>query len=94
MNLRLLEIKKELSAIEESEAIKMLAILRLAIPAVDELNTKEAQDLYGSKNRFNYHVREGHIQPVKGHGTNSRKTWSRIDVHHLKKSEKIVMKFV
>ena len=91
MNNELVNLKDKLSAMEEQKAVECYAMLRIANPAIDHATTKEAQKIYGNKNRFNWHVREGHIRPIRGFTEKSRKVWSRFDIYNLKKSERIIL---
>jgi len=91
MNAELENLKEKLSKLEEQKAVESFAMFRIANPAIDHATTKEAQKIYGDKNRFNWHVREGHIRPIRGFTEKSRKVWSRFDIYNLKKSERIIL---
>ena len=94
MNRDLVAIKDKLTAEGEAQAMAVMPFLKLLFPVIDEVTTKEAYEIFGSRVHFDWHRKQGNIQPLKGFSRKSKKIWSRIDIYNLKKGEKMVMKFI
>jgi len=94
MDAKLISIKNELNALDEEKAMALMPFLKMFAPTIDEIETQEAYEIFGSRKRFDHHRKEGNIYPIRGFGKKARKFWSRIDVYNLKKAEQIVMKVV
>jgi len=94
MNLELIAIKDKLNAEGEAQAMAVIPYLKILFPAIDEVSTEEAYQIFGSRAKFDYHRKEGNIHPIRGFNKKSRKFWSRVDVYNLKKAEQKVMKVV
>jgi len=85
----LLTIKNELDQLKEEHAMYMASLLRILVPAIDEVTTKKAQEIYGNANKFNQHKRAGNISPVRCFGKKSKTYWSRVDIYNLKRAEQL-----
>ena len=91
MDRELVSIKNNLIALGEEQAMMVMPFLKMLVPAIDEVSTEEAYQIFGSKRRFDHHRDAGNIYPIRGQSKKSRKFWSRTEIYNLKKAERIVM---
>jgi hypothetical protein len=91
MDRELVEIKNRLALETEEKAMYLAPYLKIFCPMIDEVSTQEAYVIFGSRDRFDFHRKAGHIHPVRGFGKKSRKFWSRVEIYNLKESERIKM---
>jgi len=94
MNKELVDIKDELAHLNDEYAMEVFPLLKMLVPAIDEVTTEEAYQIFGSRREFDQHRREGNIHPVRGFSRKSRKFWSRAEIYNLKQAERIIMKVV
>jgi len=94
MNKELVDIKEELAHLDDEYAMEVFPLLKMLVPAIDEVTTEEAYQIFGSRQKFDHHRREGNIHPIRGFNKKSRKFWSRVEIHNLKKAEQLFMKIV
>jgi hypothetical protein len=79
--------------IAEQTELAALATLKLQNPAFDEVKLKDAYKIAGSERWLKYHIKQGHIKPVRrGTASNSPIYYSRLEIAALKRAEK-EMKF-
>ena len=72
----------------EATELAALAVLRLQNPAFDEVTKTEAYKIAGSRRWLDYHIKAGHIEPIRrGRAANSPVYYSRLDIAALKKAE-------
>lgn len=74
--------------IMEGATLGALATLKLQNPAFDEVKLKEAYKIAGSERWLKYHIKHGHIKPIRrGIAKNSPIYYSRLEIAALKKAE-------
>jgi len=95
MNLDIVLLREKLNEEDDQKVGDLLKYIKCFAPKMDEVRTREAYQVFGSKQRFDYHIKNRNITPVKGeNGAKSRMTWSRHDIYNLKRSENAVVKFL
>jgi hypothetical protein len=91
---KIFEAMNYIGTLSEAEAIACYKIFTIMYPIIDEVTTKEAYVIFGGRRRFDYHVKAGHIQPIRGHSKKARKYWSRTDIYNLKRAEQMTMNLI
>lgn len=74
--------------ITEAAELSALAIAKQMFPAFDDVKFDEAVKLAGSERWLRYHIKKGHIKPIRrGPAKNSPIYYSRLDIAATKKAE-------
>lgn len=79
----------------ETVELSALAMAKQMFPAFDDVKYEEAVKLAGSERWLRYHIKRGHIRPIKrGPAKNSPIYYSRLDIAATKRAEAEIAKFV
>lgn len=79
----------------ETVELSALAMAKQMFPAFDDVKYEEAVKLAGSEHWLRYHIKRGHIRPIKrGPAKNSPVYYSRLDIAATKRAEAEIAKFV
>lgn len=79
----------------ETVELSALAMAKQMFPAFDDVKYEEAVKLAGSEHWLRYHIKRGHIRPIKrGPAKNSPVYYSRLDIAATKRAEAEIAKFI
>ena len=72
-----------------------LAIAKRMFPSFDDVKFDEAVRLAGSERRLMYHIKKGHIKPIRrGPAKNSPIYYSRLDIAATRKAETEIARLI
>lgn len=81
--------------ITEAAELSALAIAKEMFPAFDDVKFDEAVRLAGSERWLMYHIKKGHIKPIRrGPAKNSPIYYSRLDIAATRKAETEIAKLI
>lgn len=81
--------------ITEAAELSALAIAKEMFPAFDDVKFDEAVKLAGSERWLRYHIKKGHIKPIRrGPAKNSPIYYSRLDIAATRKAETEIAKLI
>lgn len=81
--------------ITEAAELSALAIAKEMFPAFDDVKFNEAVRLAGSERWLMYHIKKGHIKPIRrGPAKNSPIYYSRLDIAATRKAETEIAKLI
>jgi hypothetical protein len=81
--------------ITEAAELSALAIAKEMFPAFDDVKFDEAVKLAGSERWLMYHIKKGHIKPIRrGPAKNSPIYYSRLDIAATRKAETEIAKLI
>ena len=81
--------------ITEAAELSALAIAKQMFPSFDDVKFDEAVRLAGSERWLMYHIKKGHIKPIRrGPAKNSPIYYSRLDIAATRKAETEIAKLI